>query len=344
MALQAHFEDIPNPSAPLGREWEALVRASPASGVMQSLHWAAFRRREGFRVLFLTLRDGERLIGGMIGYAAGEQRAGLLVAPEGPVLPWADEELARAGLRALLAEAERRAPEYGALAIRIEPHLAPPRPGLLRACRRAPLDLLPSETLYLDLARPDDEILAQMRPKGRYNIRLARRHGVAVSEATRPDAVYRFYRVLTEAGTRDDFFVEPLPFFAALAEELCPAGIARFLFAEYAGETVGALLLVTYGDRATYLYGGIGNRQRHCMVGYALQWAAMRRGRELGCRVYDFYGYEPYGAPDHLYAGFSRFKRQFGGRPARFIGAHDYVFLDRLADAVVQAARETVPG
>jgi lipid II:glycine glycyltransferase (peptidoglycan interpeptide bridge formation enzyme) len=50
--------------------------------------------------------------------------------------------------------------------------------------------------------------------------------------------------------------------------------------------------------------------------------------------VYDFYGYEPYGLLDHPYAGFSRFKRQFGGRPVRYIGAQDFIFYERLAAAI----------
>ncbi|MDQ3904436.1 MAG: peptidoglycan bridge formation glycyltransferase FemA/FemB family protein, partial [Actinomycetota bacterium] len=86
--------------------------------------------------------------------------------------------------------------------------------------------------------------------------------------------------------------------------------------------------------------GGVANQQRHLMAGYALQWAAMLSARRAGCQVYDFYGYEATGAPGHLYASFSRFKRQFGGTPVRFIGAQTYSFLDGLADAVIQAVRE----
>ena len=331
-----------DPASPAGQAWEALAAASPAGGFMQSLHWAAFKRSQGFRTLHLGLYAGENLVGGALCYAApAGYGAGFLVVPEGPLLDWGDAPAALAGLRLLLHAAERAAPALGTLALRIEPRLEPPRPRVLRAFGRAPLDLLPTETLYLDLARSPDALLAQMRPKGRYNIRLAARRGVAVSEARSPDAVGRFYAVVGTAARRDDFFVEPLAFFGALAEALCPPGLARFLFAEHAGETLGALLLITYGARATYLYGGVTNQRRELMAGYLLQWAAIQAARRAGCAIYDFYGYEPHGAPDHLYAGFSRFKRQFGGRPMRFIGAYDLFFLDHLADAVVRVARET---
>lgn len=340
MTLTVCQLDDLDPAGELGRRWEALASGSPASGVMQSLHWAAFKRRQGLAVLHLGLLQDRTLVGGALCYAAPHSRgAGLLVAPEGPVLPWEDPALARAGLRLLLQAAERAAPE--ALALRVEPRLEPPLPRPLRSFRRAPLDLLPTETLYLDLGGPPERLLAQMRPKGRYNIGLAARRGVTVREDRSPGAARRLAALLAEVGQRDGFFVEQPAFFENLTDALAPPGLARCLFAEHAGETLGALLLVCYGARATYLYGGVCNQRRELMAGYALQWAAMQAARAAGCQTYDFYGYEPYGAPEHLYAGFSRFKRQFGGQPRRFIGAHDAFFLDRLADAVVRVAHET---
>ncbi len=337
----AHIRELEHltPDSPVALAWETLVQQNPASGFMQSLTWATARRRQGLKTLHLGLFDDGHLIGGAICYAASE-RAGLLVAPEGPVLPWENSQLALHGLRLIQQAAERVAPAYGALGLRIEPRLEPPRPRALKAYRRAPFDLVPPETLYLDLMDSPAELLAAMRPKGRYNIRLAARRGVTIRQEDTAAAVPRFYTLLREAGRRDDFFVEPLPFFVALAETLCPLGMARFLFAEHEGDPLGVLLLLTYGPRATYLYGGVSNRKRHLMAGYALQWAAIELARQAGCTTYDFYGYEPHGAPDHLYAGFSRFKRQFGGHPLRFIGAHDFFFLDRLADAVVRTVHE----
>src|SRR5918912_3019819 len=129
-----------------------------------------------------------------------------------------------------LDPAEECAPAYGVQALQIEPRLLAPRPALLRNFRRGPVDLVPAETLYLDLRPSPDDLLAAMHPKGRYNIRLAERRGVVVRETSDPAAVHQFYPLVAAAGERDDFFVEPITFFAALAEALCPAGLVRFLF------------------------------------------------------------------------------------------------------------------
>lgn len=329
-----------DPHSPGGIAWEQLVQRNPGSGVMQSLHWAAFKRQRGFRILHLGLEDSGSLIGGVILYApAITHNASLFVATEGPVLPWHDPGLARQGLRLLRAAAEAQATAFGVIGMRIEPRVCAPLP-LLRDWGRAPVDLMTQETLYLELTPGEEAILAQMKPKGRYNIGLAQRHGVQVRETVEPADFQVFYDLLDEAGQRDDFFIEPIDHFDLLLAQLVPAGHARLLLAEHSGQPLAGMILTIYGERATYLYGGIANIQRKVMAGYALQWAAIQAARQAGCRTYDFYGFEPHGDPNHQFAGFSRFKRQFGGTPVRFVGAHDFYWTDRLADAIVRAVGE----
>ena len=98
--------------------------------------------------------------------------------------------------------------------------------------------------------------------------------------------------------------------------------------------------MVYFGQRATYLYGGSVSRQRGVMPNHLLHWVVMRDARERGYTEYDLYGYDPFGRPDHLFAGISRFKEQFGGRRADRIGAWDNLFYDRLADRLVERLRE----
>lgn len=346
----ALLEDI-SPSSSLGIRWESLVRGNSASGFMQSLHWAEVKRRQGIASIHIAVFQDDELIGGCIFYTSTKRNgAGILVAPEGPVLPWDNEPLAAEMLRLIMDAAQSCAGELGVMAMRIEPRLPPPPISLLREFGRAPVDLIPKDTLYIDLSLPVESMLAGMKPKGRYNIKLSERHGVTVREDTTGDGISSFYNVMIEAGNRDDFAVEPLSFFEHLAAVLCPIGIARFFFSEHEGDILGALLLITYGNRATYLYGGISNKKRHLMGGYCLQWSAMQAAKDIGCDTYDFYGFNAFRAPDHRYARFSQFKSQFGGNAIRFIGAQDYFFLDNLADVFIKAVNQsrdqsdTLPG
>ncbi len=327
----------------LGRQWELLTQANPASGFMQSLAWAEFKRKQGLTSFHLGLFVDDELIGGAIFYTSMKRNgASILVAPEGPVLPWiSNQPLTARGLGLLIDSVQSRASELGIMAMRIEPRLTPPPLPVLREFGRAPVDLVPRETLYIDLSMPAESILSSMKPKGRYNIGLSQRSGVQIITDNTAACVKRFYSVMCEASSRDNFAVESRQFFEHLADVLVPAGQAKFFFAEHEGDTLGTLLLMTYGDRGTYLYGGITNSKRHLMGGYALQWAAMNAAKEAGCTIYDFYGFDPFRAPENQYARFSQFKSQFGGSVVRFIGAQDYFFLDNVADAFVKVVNET---
>jgi peptidoglycan pentaglycine glycine transferase (the first glycine) len=325
----------------LGAQWEDLVRTNPASGFMQSLHWAEVKRRQGLISFHLGIFQDNELIGGAMFYAPMRRNgAGILVAPEGPVLPWENAPLVTEALRLIIDTAQANASELGIMSMRIEPRLPTPPIPALREFGKAPIDLVPRETLYIDLSPSTDFILESMRPKGRYNIALSARHGVTVEEDSSGEGIKQFHSIVSEASNRDDFDLEPLSFFEHLASVMCPPGQARFLFSKHKGDVLGALLLMAYGNRATYLYGGISNQKRNLMAGYALQWAAMTKAKELGCTTYDFYGIDSFRAPEHRYARFSQFKSQFGGQVMRFIGAQDYFFLDNLADAFIKVINE----
>jgi len=340
--IEIRVLDNLDPISEFGQKWESLVQVNPASGFMQSLYWTQAKKLQGLPSFHLGLFQESNLIGGAIFYTSQKRNgAGLLIAPEGPVLSWGNELVVEQSLRLLMDTAQFHANELGIMAMRIEPRLAPPLPNALREFGRAPVDLIPQETLYIDLSPDEDSILAKMKHKGRYNIKLAQREGVTVHQDKTAQAVYRFHSIMREASARNDFPLEPLSFFEHLATALCPAGHASFFFSEHEGDTPGTLLLITYGSRATYLYGGITNIKRNLMGGYALQWEAMRAAKEAGCDTYDFYGFDPFRDPNHQYARFSQFKDQFGGDVVRFIGAHDYYFLDNLADAFIKVINES---
>jgi peptidoglycan pentaglycine glycine transferase (the first glycine) len=322
-------------------EWDALASRTVESGFMQSSAWMAFKKAEGFLTLRVGLFENDRLGGGavLIHYpAAGKE--GFVLCAEGPVLPWNDTPRARAGLRAVISVAQDLVEKQGGLGLRIEPHLTPPAPSLLRNWSRAPVDLTPIHTLLIDLTLSDETLLSQMHPKGRYNLGVSQRHGVEVVRSTSLAELSAFYPLFQETSARNGFFAEPYGFFLNLGAALFPSGQAELFLARWEGRILSGILVVYYGGRATYLYGGSSGADRHVMPNYALQWKAIQASRNRGCTEYDLYGYEPFGLPDHLYAGISRFKRQCGGFRRDFIGGHDLIFYDRLADRLVDQLNE----
>ncbi|HAA30584.1 MAG TPA: methicillin resistance protein [Cyanobacteria bacterium UBA8553] len=310
--------------------WDSLVQARIDGCFMQSWAWANFKELEGYKTFRYGLFLEETLVGGCIFYFYPHRsQANLLIAPGAPVLP---PTLAEEGMQLLKEKAASLAKEIGAIAFRIEP-LWTQKPDCLAGFVRAPVDLLPSETLLIDLRPSEAEILAAMKQKGRYNLRLSWRHGAETEFTTNSQAIPLFYDLFWETVKRQQFFGEPYGFFINLCQTLFAANMAEIGLARWRGEILAAILVVYWGERATYLYGGRNFEHPEVMAPYSLHWAAMQRAKARGCTVYDFYGFTL--DPNHGYAKFSRFKSQFGGVRITTIGAHDYFFYDQLADTLI---------
>ena len=274
--------------------------------------------------------QSQKLIGGCILYYYPHPgKANLLLATGGPILPL---EYRESGMQMLLETARKLAKELGAIALRIEP-LWSEKPGYLEGFARAPADLLPSETLLVDLRASETEILAAMKPKGRYNLRLSQRRGVEIEFTADSQAIPLFYDIFLETVQRQQFFGEPYGFFINLCQTLFAAQIAEIGLARWRGKLLAAILVVYWGDRTIYLYGGRSAEHPEVMAAYGLHWRAMQRAKAKNCQVYDFYGFTR--NPCHGYAKFSRFKSQFGGFLLTTIGAQDCFFYDRLADTLI---------
>lgn len=312
--------------------WERLV--SERGGFMQSWAWSEFKTLEGYDVLRLGVFEGATLSGGSVAYLyPTPAEAHLAAIPDGPVLDW-EAPWAADAFGALVAAIEAWARPGRLVALRVEPRLEVV-PEALRSLPRAPVDLVPDETLEIDLG-PEDAMLARMKPKGRYNARLAARRGVEVVSSSDPGDVHELYFVLAETAHLQDFVLEPKSFFINLVHALFPSH-GRLAFARFKGITLAAALTVRHGGTVTYLYGGHVPLFRRLMASYALHWHVMREAAREGCRVYDLYGWVGPERLDHAYHRFSRFKDKLGGRPVRRIGSRDVIFYDRLAEAALEA-------
>lgn len=196
----------------------------------------------------------------------------------------------------------------------------------------SPHNIQPPRTLIVDLRPAEDAILARMKQKTRYNIRLAEKKGVTVRAW---DDLEAFHRMMLLTGERDGFGVHSLEYYRRAYELFHPKGMCEILVAEYEGKPLAALFVARYGSRACYLYGASTDEERNRMPTYLLQWEAMKWAKARGCEEYDLWG-----VPDEdeatLEANFEnrrdglwgvyRFKRGFGGQLKRAAQARDRVY------------------
>jgi len=193
-----------------------------------------------------------------------------------------------------------------------------------RALRKGPTDIMPTDTVILDLAPSEEEILGRMKPKTRYNIGLAERKGVRVEEAGLAELPV-FYELYGETAGRNGFAHHGIGHFeAALAVKGTPSARTHLLLARRDGAALAGMILAVAGHRATYLYGASANADRGSMAPYALQWAAIRLARQAGADEYDLFGCAPRPDPQHPLFGLWRFKTGFGGTMIHRQGCWDY--------------------
>lgn len=259
----------------------------------------------------------------------------ILYVPKGPVLNYDDAQLRQS----VLARLEQWARQEGAIFVKIDPDVARSRgldPAIPHPAGKAFIAELEARgwrfsddqiqfrnTVELDLTLSEEELLANMKSKTRYNIRLAGRKDVVVRRGT-PDDFPMIAAMYETTAERNDFTIRPPGYYLDAWHSFYDAGMAQPLIAEYEGTALAAVIVVRYGRRAIYMYGASNNKERNRMPNYLLQWEAIRWAKEQGCDVYDFWG-----APDEFVEsdsmwGVWRFKSGFEGEVVRHIGAWDY--------------------
>jgi len=227
-----------------------------------------------------------------------------------------------------------------------EPLAAPPRDAAAPApsgpVRKARNDIQPASTVVLDLGPEPDALLAAMKPKTRYNIKLAAKKGVEVSEGGEAD-LDAWYELSRETARRDGIVIHALEYYRGLfaaARRYGPAAPAvKLLLARHGGDLLAGNVVLFHGPSALYLYGASSGVKRNLMPTYALQWEAIRAAREAGCRTYDFYGIPPRADEGHPMFGLYQFKTGFGGRIVNRMGCWDAPLRRRVFDVYDVAER-----
>lgn len=323
MILETNIQEIVD-----AREWDEMIGAQ-GGHLLQSFAWGALKARFGWSVKRIALQESGSL-------SAGAQilfrrlAPGLVFAyiPRGPVCELTN--LAR--FQRLLDAVVPVCRAQGAFALKIEPDWLAGDAKAIDVLSSAGFipssQFQPRTTIRLDLTSEPAAILAQMKAKWRYNIRLAERKGVTVRTGG-PSDLSLFYSLLQVTSERDHFAIHAFEYYQAAFELLRDYG--RILIAEHEGSPLAAIFVTAVGQEAIYLYGASGNEHRECMPNHALHWAAIRWAKERGCTRYDLWGIERaegtrLARDSALPGGLLQFKQGFGGKAVGYVGAFDRVF------------------
>jgi peptidoglycan pentaglycine glycine transferase (the first glycine) len=312
-------------------EWDGWLWGSPGGGhVLQSYRWGEFKRRLGWRPIRLVLeRDGKVVgLGQFLAYNTAPVPGVLLYCTKGPWLPWDDEEAVRTFFEGVRAVAGRE----GAHTVKIEPEALEQHEDVKALLgrigfRKARYDLNQKTTLVVDLSLPEEELLARMRSKTRYNVRLAARKGVEVVEPDFEEAWETFYEWMKATSARKEDYVlrRPRDYLRGVMGAMHEAGQGHLFLAKHEGTPLAGIYVFTFGDKYWYMYGASSDEKRNLKPNYLLQWEVMRWARERGLTHYDMVGVpkaEDLDESSSLW-GVYKFKEGFGGEIVDSLGCFD---------------------
>ena len=302
-------------------QWNSALAALPGHHVLQTWEWGQFKRRWGWtpRYLLSPAHDAAALV---LRRTISPLNLNLLYVPKGPALDYANAATVDRVLGDLIEVARRER----AIFIKIDPDLPAADQLILRdrGWRFSAEQIQFRNTMLIDLTPAEDQLLAAMKPKTRYNVRLAEKKGVVIRLGTLAD-LDLLYAMYAETVQRDGFIIRPLDYYRDAWGSFIQSGLGQPLLAQVDGDVVAGLILFHFADRAWYMYGMSRNVHRDKMPNYLLQWAAMRWAKARGCTRYDLWG-----APDELTEadsmwGVYKFKEGLGADFTPHVGAHDYV-------------------
>lgn len=220
---------------------------------------------------------------------------------------------------------------------------------------KAPHDMQPKEVFVIDISKSEDQLLAEMKPKTRYNINIAKKKGVAIKmchsgldpesrvingseinsgipDQVRDDKRFfleEFLKLTKEMATRQGITAHPDEYYRKMIETL-PEEMLKIYSAEFEGKIIAVSLVMFFGDTATYMHGASSNENRNVMAPFLIQWQAILDAKEKGCKWYDFGGVKT-NSNDNSWAGITQFKLGFSPstKPIVFPGTYDIIISPR---------------
>jgi len=325
--------------------WNNLIEGLPGAHALQTWQWGQVKAQFGWTSHPLVWRDeSDKVIAAAlilqraIAIGGFAMRLSVMYVPRGPLLDWSNTDL----VKKILKDLQNFARKHGAIFIKIDPD-CPVGFGIpgeentqVNPAGSSAQDILKEHgwlfseeqiqfknTVVIKLGDDQEDLLMQMKSKTRYNIRLAERRGVTVRPGGVED-IDMLYQMYAHTAVRDDFVIRSKEYYKSIWETFFNAGLAEPLIAEVEGQPVGAVVLFRFGGRAWYIHGMSMDEHREKMFTYRLQWEAILRAKDAGCRSYDMWGApDEFNKDDPLW-GVYRFKDGFGGQVIRSLGAWDF--------------------
>jgi len=311
--------------------WDKHVTANPNGGnMLQSAAYATVKNGNGWKARFVVLETGGAASYNLVLEKQFPVLGRLWYLIKGPDVAGVED------LQPVLAACADfvKAEKLNVFAIKVEPDIIanPENSAVLEAIglAKAPNIQSNDSTAVLDISAPDNDVMRSISSRARNAIRRAEREGCEVVQPEPGPETYRaLYDLMADTvKAKGSMPLRSYEYYTRFWDEFCSRGQGNFFFVYEDGKPSVGAFVINYGSKATYKDGGSTQNRKQYGDSHLVQWAAIRRMKELGCTEYDFCGTPP-GArikdKSHPLYGMGMFKTSFSKTVTDFVGCYDYV-------------------
>lgn len=291
------------------QDWEA-GQAKLGASVLQSAGWARFQDALGHG----TVRE-QAENASVQGITLTEGGFHYLWCPYGPTAT------TEKGLTELV-EGWKTAATYDF--VRVEPR-APIDEAKLRAMGFVrSIELNPAHTSLVDLTATEETLRSNLTSGHRNAINGAERRGITIRTSENPADAQEFLDLIHMTAGRRGFRPHSDSYYRSMLLVLMPLGMAKLYLAEADGRVIAAAISLDYQQTRIYAHAGADPLARKLQAAVPLVWQMMLDAKAAGMTTFDLWGVAPEEATaEHAWAGFTQFKRAFGGQDKSYVGTWD---------------------
>ena len=300
--------------------WQEVIKKFPEANFLQSPAYGKMNELLGAKVIEEDFGGKGRAL--MI--VRDAKRGRYLEIPCGPLLDYKDKKTIKAAFEKIAEIAKKEKCVF----VRVRPQLinTPENLQLLAdlGLKKSPMHLAAEHTVIIDLTKPEDELLANMRRQTRYEVRRAGKQGITVEKSQSEEIFKEFRKVQAETAKRQGFVPPNLKTLMA-EREAFGDNIAIYVAKTDDDKPIAYGMIIKDGKEGDYYEAASTDLHRKMPGAYALLWQAMKDLKAEGYERFNLWGIAPPGQPNHRYAGVTTFKTGFGGEVVEYVPAHDLV-------------------
>ncbi len=288
---------------------------------LQSWEWGEFREKTGVKVVRVGTFDGKKLVSGF-----------QLTFHPLPFLPYTIGYFPKGEMpnEEMITALTKIGRENNCIFIQLEPNILLNTKYKIQNTKLIPAarPLFTKYTFHLDLTKSEPELLKNMHPKTRYNIRVAQKHGVAIVEDNSSEAFSTYWKLTQATTLRQGFYAHSYDYHQQMWDILSKAGIAHLLTARFNNEILVTWVVFLFKDVLYYPYGASSTVHKEVMASNLMMWETIRWGKAHGAKLFDMWGTPgPDPKPTDPYYGFHKFKLGYSPKLIEFVGSYDLVLM-----------------